>query len=85
MLFAFVADYSFAFADIPRHKLLLCSPVKNAPVERVGKYAVPKSLYANKSWPDFCFGGCWVASTDVIKKLYEKSLVTRHVSDDNGE
>ncbi|XP_076824485.1 beta-1,3-galactosyltransferase 5-like [Clavelina lepadiformis] len=64
---------------IPRRKLLLCKPVFNGPVQREGKYAVSQSLYSVTTWPPFCFGGCWMASNDVIKKLYEISLMTPQI------
>jgi len=59
----------------PHQKLLLCRVTTNSPVLREGKYQVPINLYNETIWPSFCFGGFWIATTDVIKKFYEESLL----------
>ena len=68
-----------SITEIPLRNLLLCKPVTNAPVLRRGKYAVPKMHFPEERWPTFCFGGTWIASNDVIERLYNVSLTTPQV------
>lgn len=59
--------------EISRQNVLMCKPILKSPVLRGGKYAVSRSLYPLETWPTFCFGGAWIASIDVIKKLVQAS------------
>jgi len=59
-----------------KEELILCRVSSQVPVERSGKYQVPTSIYEENTWPPFCFGGFWIASCDVIIKLYKESLYT---------
>jgi len=60
----------------PKNDFLLCRITVDSPVLREGKYAVSPTLYNETTWPPFCFGGFWIASSDVIKRLYRQSLST---------
>uniref|UniRef100_H2YY67 Hexosyltransferase n=1 Tax=Ciona savignyi TaxID=51511 RepID=H2YY67_CIOSA len=62
-----------------RRRLLLCKPNHDFKVTRDGKYQVPVSLYNATRWPTFCFGGCWIASIDIIKKFYEEAMKTKQI------
>ncbi|XP_078492697.1 beta-1,3-galactosyltransferase 5-like [Ciona intestinalis] len=64
---------------IARRRLLFCKPNEHYSVMRDGKYQVPTSVYNATRWPTFCFGGCWVASMDVVKKLYHEAMVTKQI------
>ena len=67
------------FQGLPRKNLILCRIHFLKDVPREGKYAINEIMYSADYWPSFCFGGCWISSMDVVRKLYNMSLQTRQV------
>nr|XP_039273204.1 beta-1,3-galactosyltransferase 1-like isoform X1 [Styela clava] len=64
---------------LPKKDLIICKIhfFKNVP--REGKYVIARSLYEEDYWPSFCFGGCWIASMDVVRRLFDVSLKTKQI------
>ncbi|XP_078495847.1 beta-1,3-galactosyltransferase 5-like [Ciona intestinalis] len=50
--------------------------LKNAEVERKGKYSVPKEVYDLPIYPDYCNGICFIMSQDIARTLYLTSKRT---------
>ncbi|KAJ8023681.1 Acetylgalactosaminyl-O-glycosyl-glycoprotein beta-1,3-N-acetylglucosaminyltransferase [Holothuria leucospilota] len=58
----------FFFGRVQRDSLRINNPKS--------KYFVNESTYHGKFYPEYCSGGSYILSTDIIPKLYRMSLIT---------